>query len=87
MGRLNKLEKTLALVTGPPKLFRLIVTRMDKPGNPPTGQRTLRRRVLTERGTLTEIVTFYGGCDHLSSDQIEGFIQSFPIEEIGVGNA
>jgi hypothetical protein len=85
IGRLDKVEKTLGLASGPPPLFRLIVTRMDNPGNPPTCKRTLQRRTPTEPGALTEIVTFYGCCDHLSSDHLENFIQSFPIEEIGMG--
>ena len=87
IGRLDRLEKTSTPAKGPPKLLRLIVTRMDNPEDPPTCRRTLRRSTLAEPGTLTEIVTFYGSRDHLNNEQMERFIQSFPIEEIGAGNA
>lgn len=72
-------------VTVPPRLLRLIVTSPLPMRNSalPTCTRTLRRMANGGR-LLTEIVKF-DGCPLLSSEEMESFIQSFPIEDLDSG--
>ena len=78
-GRLDKLEKTLAPARGPLPGLRVLVSGMCKPANLANSgcTRTLRN------GVLTEIVDLDGSCDELSDEQLESFIESFPIREEG----
>jgi hypothetical protein len=76
-GRLEKLEKALVPSQGPRQLMRVVISGMCAPANLGTSRckRTLRN------GTLTEIVELDGSCDDLSDEQLENFIESFPIQE------
>jgi hypothetical protein len=78
-GRLDKLEKTLAPAKGRQPGMRVLVSGMCKPANLANSgcTRTLRN------GVLTEIVDLDGSCDELSDEQLESFIESFPIREEG----
>ena len=76
-GRLDKLEKVLVPTRGPQQRFRVLVRGMCGPADLATStcKRTLRG------GTLMEIVDLKGNRDHLSDEQLEDFIESFPIQE------
>jgi hypothetical protein len=75
-GRLDKLEKTLTPLKGPLERFRVLADRVGSL-NLATSRctRTLRG------GMLTEIVILSGSRDHLSDEQLEKFIESFPTRE------
>ena len=76
-GRLDKLEKTLAPAKGRRPGVRVVVSGMCGPANLATSTctRTLRN------GALNEIVVLDGHCDALSDEQLERFIESFPVQE------
>jgi hypothetical protein len=76
-GRLDKLEKTLAPARWPQLGIRVLVSGMCKPASLTTSSCT---RTLRE-GVLTEIVDLDGSCDGLSDEELENFIESFPIRE------
>jgi hypothetical protein len=76
-GRLDRLEKTLAPAKGPRQRVRVVISGVCAPANLETSRCT---RTLTN-GLLTEIVEFDGSCDDLSDEQLENFIESFPIQE------
>ena len=72
--RIYKLERTLAPSKGPHKLFRVLADGVGALNlATSTCTRTLRN------GTLTEIVNLNGSIDELSDEQLETFIESFPI--------
>jgi hypothetical protein len=83
IGRLDKLEKKLVPAIVPPMLVRVYVTTAGKQAGLSTSTctRTFSSRALNGRGILTESVVLDGTCDHLTSDQLESFLQSFPIKE------
>jgi hypothetical protein len=74
-GRLDKLERTLDLSTGRLEHFRIVADGVG-PLNLATSTctRTLRR------GSLMEIVKLDGCIDELSEEQLETFIETFPIQ-------
>ena len=75
-GRLYKLEKTLVPEKGPLKRFRVLV---DGVGSTNLATSTCTRTLRS--GTLTEIVKLDGSVDGLSDEELESFIESFPIKE------
>ena len=75
-GRLNKLEQVLVPAKVPQKRIRVLVDDMGGPVDltASTCTRTLRR------GTLLEIVELRGNGNGLSDEELESFIESFPIQ-------
>ena len=78
-GRLDKLERTLAPAQGPRDRIRLVLRGMTKAADLRTSTCT---RTLGN-GMLTEVVVLDGSRDGLSDEQLERFIESFPIHEAG----
>jgi hypothetical protein len=86
LRRLGRLESRYPIGLSPKLMpgLRLIVTRIqdriyDEPGNPPAS--TCDRCVLD--GSLTEIVRLNGEDSSLSGDELDRFIDGFPIEMAG----
>ena len=74
-GRLDRLEKALAPHAG--KRMRLICCGYFGPTNLATSTCS-RTRI---NGVLSECVSLDGCVDDLTSDELEDFIQSFPIQD------
>jgi len=74
--RLDRLDAVFNPPKQPHKLFRVVVSRVS-PGTlaNSTCTRTLRQ------GTLMEIVTLKGSYEDQTEEELEQFIQSFPIDE------
>jgi hypothetical protein len=74
--RVGRLEERYETQLSPKKPLRVFVTRAGKDADlaKSTCQRYLRD------GILTEIVQLDGGADHLSDEEIEKFVESFPIK-------
>jgi hypothetical protein len=79
MGRLNKLESVLMPAKGPRRHVRLVFGAVGGTLNLATSTCT---RTLTN-GALTELVNLDGDRSELSNEQLERFIESFPIREEG----
>lgn len=82
--RVDRLEKQLApavqpdFIRYPRKHLRIVATVLGRVSSElPTCLRTL-----TASGCLSEIVHLNGSRDRLSEEDLEQFIQSFPVERI-----
>jgi hypothetical protein len=76
MGRLDKLESVLMPAKGPRRRVRVVMSAVCGTLNLATS--TCTRRL--SKGTLTELVNLDGDRSELSNEQLERFIESFPIE-------
>jgi hypothetical protein len=76
-GRLNKLEKVLVPAKGPLRRVRVVMGAVY--GTPNLATSTCTRRLF--QGALTEVVNLDGSRDEWSDEQLERFIESFPIQE------
>lgn len=74
-GRLDKLEKTVVPEKTPPLLMRAIITSPRERTEISTCTRTLKN------GILTEIVHLEGNDRFLTDDEVQKFINGFPIWE------
>ena len=74
-ARLKKLERQQMQISLKP--FRLVVSRVGEPFDLATATCT---RTLLADGQLMEIVNVNGSGHDLSDEELEKFIQSFPIE-------
>ena len=74
-ARLQKLERQRSQVER--GIFRIVVSHAGKPFDLATATCT---RTLMPDGGLMEIVNVNGSGDDLSDEELEHFIQSFPIE-------
>lgn len=74
--RLCRLEDQIGLAGKPRRRFRLVVS-LAKPLNLATS--TCQRR-LSPDGLLTEIVRLDGSRDGLTDEELEKFIERFPVE-------
>jgi hypothetical protein len=82
LRRLGRLEARYAIGLSPRQMpgLRLIVTRVqDEPGAPPVS--TCTRYVRDD--SLTEIVRLTGEDSGINGDELERFIDGFPIEAAG----
>jgi hypothetical protein len=82
LRRLGRLETRYAIGSSRKLIpgLRLIVIRVaDEPGDPPAS--TCTRYV--RDGSLTEIVHLNGEDEGMSGDELERFIDGFPIEMVG----
>ena len=75
--RLDRLEDHYAPADGPRKRFTVVVSALGRPLN--LGGSTCRRR-LGPDGTMTELVQLDGSRDGLSDEELDRFIERFPIE-------
>jgi hypothetical protein len=75
-GRIEKLEKSLALSGKPKEGLRLIVSEVAKPTN--LAKATCTRTL--EGDYLREILMLNGGRHGLSDEDLDKFIKTFPIE-------
>jgi hypothetical protein len=76
-GRLNRLERILVPSKGPRTRFRLVMSAVCGDLNLVTS--TCERRLAN--GVLTEVVHLDGDRSELSNEQLERFIESFPVQE------
>jgi hypothetical protein len=76
-GRLNKLEQVLVPAKGPRRHTRVVIGAVY--GTPNLATSTCIRRL--SQGALTELVNLDGSRDEWSDEQLERFIESFPIQE------
>jgi hypothetical protein len=76
MGRLNKLEPVSAPSRGPLRRVRVLMSAVCGTLNLATS--TCTRRL--SNGALTELVNLVGDRSELSNEQLEWFIESFPIQ-------
>ena len=74
-GRLDRLQKALAPHEG--KRMRVIASGVCKPGN--LAEATCSRALTN--GCLTECVSLEGRIEDITDEQLEEFIQSFPIQD------
>jgi hypothetical protein len=75
--RLDRLDAVFNPPQQPPKLFRVVVSRVSCPGA--LAKSTCTRTLC--KGTLMESVKLNGSNDNLTDEELEEFIQSFPIDE------
>ena len=79
--RITRLEDRFAhqqdLLGNPRGRLRIVVCRMDRPLSLETSR---CRRTLTADGSLTEVVRLDGIRGGLTDDELEKFVQSFPVE-------
>ena len=75
-GRLKMLERPMRQAAQQ-KLVRFFFS--DYAGPLDLANSKCTRRIFVP-GTLVEMLDIHGNCSHLSSEQIEEFVQSFPIE-------
>jgi hypothetical protein len=82
-ARVKRLERQYHAVQHAP--HRLIISYVGGPLDPPEecdlSKATCSRRLWPD-GQLMEFVNLGGGRDGLSEDQLEKFIQDFPIERV-----
>jgi hypothetical protein len=76
-GRLNRLERVLVPAKGPLHRTRVVISAVC--GTPNLATSTCQRRLT--HGALTEVVNLDGDRSELSDEQLERFIESFPIQE------
>ena len=83
LGRVSRLEERYEAQLSADKPVRVFVTYAGKDADLATStcQRYLRD------GILTEIVQLDGGMDHLSDEDIEKFVASFPIKAAPITSA
>jgi len=74
-GRLDRVAKALAPHEG--KRMRVIACGVCKPGN--LAEATCSRAITN--GCLTECVSLEGRIEDITDEQLEEFIQSFPIQD------
>ena len=75
-GRLHKLENILIPVQGPSKRWVVVIVGAG-PANLANSKCTRRR----SQGRLWEVVQLDGHGNDLSDDQIQRFVEKFPIQE------
>jgi hypothetical protein len=75
-GRLNRLERVLVPSKARQKRLRLVICAMTKAADLATS--TCYRSLAN--GVLTELVQLDGDRSKLSEEQLQRFIESFPIE-------
>jgi hypothetical protein len=75
-ARVDKLERVLVPAKGPRDRVRVLICGMTKPADLATS--TCTRRL--SNGVLTEVVQLDGDRDDLNDEQLESFIESFPIQ-------
>lgn len=75
--RLDRLDAVFKPPQQSPKLFRVLVSRVSSLA--PLANATCTRTLC--KGALMEIVTVNGSGDDLTDEELEEFIQSFPIDE------
>jgi hypothetical protein len=75
-GRLDKLERVLVPSKGPRRHMRVVMGAVY--GTPNLATSTCIRRL--SQGALTELVNLDGSRDEWSAEQLERFIESFPIQ-------
>ena len=76
-GRLNKLERVLVPAKGPRQRVRVLMSAVCGDLNLATS--TCHRTL--SNGVLTEVVHLDGDGEDLSDQQLEKFIESFPVQE------
>jgi hypothetical protein len=76
-GRLNKLEHVLVPAKGPRQRLRVVVSAVY--AEPDLANSTCTRTLA--KGVLTEVVNLDGDRRELSDEQLERFVESFPIQE------
>ncbi len=86
LGRVSRLEERYEAQLSADKPVRVFVTYAGKDADLATStcQRYLRDGI---HGILTEIVQLDGGMDHLSDEDIEKFVASFPIKAAPITSA
>lgn len=75
--RLDRLDEIFNPPRRPHKVLRVVVSGVCSPAT--LANSTCKRTL--HNGTVTEIVTLDGSTKNLTDEEIERFVQSFPIEE------
>jgi hypothetical protein len=70
---------TREVLNGPRQRLRIVVSRMDREASLET---STCRRTLTATGSITEVVRLNGNRSCLTDQQLERFINSFPVETV-----
>jgi len=81
-GRLDKLERMLHPRGTPRERLRVVTCGMDRAAN--LANATCKR-TLCENGLLLEVVHLDGDRDGLTDEQLDKFVESFPIENLKRG--
>ena len=76
--RVRRLEKQFAVPTGPRERWRVVLSAVHRAANLANSRCT---RTLNSFGLLTEIVELDGRRDSVTDEELERFIESFPVEQ------